>query len=392
MIDTKHAVVLKPGKERSLMQRHPWIFSGAIASFPQIDPGEVLPVLSSAGQFLAHAYFHPDNSLAGRVITFQDEPIDAAVRRLLHEAHALRKAYFHPEISNAYRLVNAEGDGLPGLIVDCYNNVVVIQINTYGMERLKPLIVDTIKELIQPKSIYEKSLSVARRLEGLEDSQGLLYGESIKEVEIVERGVRFIVSVAEGQKTGFFLDQREMRAHVMRFAAGKRVLNCFSYTGAFALFALKGGATSVESVDSSEPALAIAARNTQLNNFSSLQHSLVQEDAFTYLKRSSMDFDLVILDPPAFAKKRADVDAACKGYKEINRLVLEKMPPRSCLLTASCSHYISDELFQNLLFQSAHEAHRRVKILSRHSQALDHPISIYHPEGSYLKSLFLFVE
>ncbi len=392
MIDTKRAAVLKPGKERALMQRHPWIFSGAIASLPQIDPGEVLPVLSSSGQFLAHAYFHPDNSLSGRVITFEDEPAEIAVRRLLHEAHALRKAHFHPEISNAFRLINAEGDGLPGLIVDCYSDVVVIQVNTCGMERLKPLIVETIKELIHPKSIYEKSLSGARRLEGLDDSQGLLFGEPVQEVEIVERGVRFIVSIAEGQKTGFFLDQREMRAQVMRFSANKRVLNCFSYTGGFALFALKGGASHVESLDSSASALAIAQRNTQLNGYSSSQHSLVQEDAFAYLKRSSMDFDLVILDPPAFAKKRSDVDAACKGYKEINRLVLEKLPPKTCLLTASCSHYISDELFQNLLFQSAYEAHRRVKILSRHAQALDHPISLYHPEGSYLKSLFLFVE
>ncbi len=326
------------------------------------------------------------------MLTFEDESAEAALRRLLSSAQALRKTHFDPAVSSAFRLVNAEGDGLPGLIIDCYNDVLVMQINTWGMERLKPLIVEILKELVQPKSIYEKSLSGARHLDGLEDAQGLLFGAPVQEVEIVERGVRFIVSLIDGQKTGFFLDQREMRAQVMRYAAQKRVLNCFSYTGGFALFALKGGATYVESVDTSMPALELAKRNTQLNGFTPSQHALVQEDAFDYLKRSKMDFDLVILDPPAFAKKRSDVDAACKGYKEINRLALKKMPPRSLLVTASCSHFIDDALFQTLLFQSACDAGREVKILARHSQALDHPVSLYHPEGSYLKSLTLYVE
>ncbi|MBI2743317.1 MAG: class I SAM-dependent rRNA methyltransferase [Chlamydiales bacterium] len=385
------AVVLKAGKERSLMQRHPWIFSGAVDSLPQITPGEMLPVLSSTGAFLAHAYFNPTNSLAGRVLTFKDEPVDRALERLLQEAYALRRAHMQLGEAAAYRLVNAEGDGLPGLVVDCYGELVVVQINTCGMERLKPLIVQILKEVINPKSIYEKSTSAARRLEGLEDSEGLLYGTPMDEVVIEERGVRFITSASTGQKTGFFLDQREMRTLVMQHAKGRKVLNCFSYTGGFALFALKGGAEYVESVDSSAEALQFAARNTELNGFAAHKHKLIQEDAFNYLKRSAFDFDFVILDPPAFAKKRSDVDAACRGYKEINRQALEKMPAGSLLLTASCSHHISDELFQNLLFQASAEAGRNVKILSRHHQALDHPISIYHPEGSYLKSLLLYL-
>jgi 23S rRNA (cytosine1962-C5)-methyltransferase len=326
------------------------------------------------------------------VLSFEDQPQEQFVRKLLEEAHALRKAHFNPAISNAFRLVNGEGDGLPGLVIDCYAELVVVQIHTCGMERLKPLIVENLRELLKPRCIYEKSLLPARRLEGLEDVRGVLFGEVVDEVEIVERGVRFIVPVQEGQKTGFFLDQREMRHEVSLHASGKRVLNCFSYTGGFALFALKGGAEYVESIDCSQTALELTKRNTRLNGLPADAHKLVHADVFDYLKTSALNFDFVILDPPAFAKKRSDVDAACAGYKEINRQAMEKMPARSLLLTASCSHYIDDQLFANLIFQAAQAARRNVKILSRHKLALDHPISIYHPEGSYLKSLLLYLE
>jgi 23S rRNA (cytosine1962-C5)-methyltransferase len=386
----KNAVILKPGRERSLLQRHPWIFSGAVERIPHISPGDLLSVFSSQGEFLATAYFNPANSLMGRVLTFREETVESALKRQLKAAWEMRQNLFLPKMTNAYRLINAEGDGLPGLIVDCYADVVVIQIHTCGMEKLKTKIVAELVELLHPKAIYEKSQSAARKQEGLEDTQGLLWGTACPEVEVFERGMRFIVSVIEGQKTGFFLDQREMRRLVQEHAQGRRLLNCFSYTGAFSLFALQGGATHAESVDLSEKALALAQRNSEMNQFSA--HSFVREDVFEYLKKSKMDFDFVILDPPAFVKKRTDLDQACKGYKEINRLVLEKIPAKSLLLTSSCSYYMNEELFQTLLFQAACDAKRQVKILSHHHQALDHPVSLYHPEGAYLKSLFLYIE
>lgn len=383
------SVILKPGKEKSLLQRHPWIFSGAVSRAPEMSPGEVLSVFSSTKQFLAKAYFNPTSSLFGRVLTFIDEPVEKAIRRKIREAKALRSLLNLP---HAYRLVNGEGDGLPGLIVDCYKDVVVLQVHTMGMEKLKSLIVDILREEILPRTIYEKSQSSARRLDSLEDAEGFLWGEEIDLVEIEEHGVRYWVSLKDGQKSGFFLDQREMRKKILLHAKGKRVLNCFSYTGGFALSALQGGAIFAESVDSSKKALELAEKNSKLNGFSNEQHALVCQDLFEYLKRPKLDFDLVILDPPAFIKKRNDLLQGCKGYQEINQRVLEKIPPRSFLFTASCSYYLDEPLFQKLIFQAAYAARRSVQILSRHIQAEDHPISIYHPEGSYLKSLFLYVE
>ena len=293
-----------------------------------------------------------------------------------------------PENCTAYRLINAEGDGIPGLVADIYGKVVVLQATTCGIEKLKESIVEILIKLLAPSSIYEKSQGKAREQEGLESSEKLLYGKKIDEVQIEENGIKFLVRPEAGQKTGFFLDQREMRALVMRHAQGRRVLNCFSYTGGFSLAALKGGAQSATSIDICADALALAERNCALNDFS---HTVVKQDVFDYLKESTLPFDLVILDPPAFAKKRSDVMNACRGYKEINRLAIQKMPPGSLLLTSSCSHYIDETLFQNLLFQAAHEAGRTVKILSRHHNAFDHPLSLYHPEGHYLKSLLLYI-
>ncbi len=375
-------VILKEGKERALLQRHPWIFSGAIHKIPEAPPGEILSVYSARGSFLAKAYFNVGNSLAGRVLTFKDEPVVAAIVRKLQEAYELRKTLPFFQTTNAFRLINAEGDGLPGLIVDCYSDGVVVQIHTAGMERLKQFIVERLIELLKPNFIYEKSTSSARKLEGLKEQEGLLYGELMPEVEIFEEGLHFTVPIIEGQKTGFFLDQREMRKLVRSHAQGRRVLNCFSYTGAFSAFALKGGAQEVINVDSAQKALSYAptgARN-------------IQQDVFVYLKEETIASDFIILDPPAFVKKRQDLEAACRGYKEINRLAFEKAPPKSFLLTSSCSYYMDEGLFQTLLFQAAHEAQRTVRILARHRQAEDHPVSLFHPEGAYLKSFFLYLE
>jgi 23S rRNA (cytosine1962-C5)-methyltransferase len=378
-------VILKPGKEKSLLNRHPWIFSGAIASRPSHAPGEIFPVYSSERKLLGHGYFHPENSIAGRMLNFDaKKPIDT-IRTSIDRAIHLR-AQLVPE--SGRRLVNAEGDGLPGLIVDQYRDVLVIQIHTAGMELLKPTIIEYLIKRLQPKTIYEKSISPARHQEGLADSRALLYGPDTPEVSITEGGISYIVEPLKGQKTGFFLDQREMRKIVQGLAQDKTVLNCFAYTGGFSLSALKGGATHVTSVEISADACALAARHTP----DLARHTIIQADVFDFLRASPLHYNLVILDPPAFAKKRSDLDSASKGYREINRLAFQKMPPNSILVTSSCSAYIDAPLFQQLIFQAAAEAGRFVRILGRHVQALDHPVSIYHPEGDYLKSLILWLE
>ena len=385
-------VILKPGREKALLNRHPWIFSGAIGFSPSFKNGEILTVCSSNGEFLAKAYFHTENSLCGRVLTFIDEPIEDVIDQRIDEAIRLREKMFDREQTNCFRLINAEGDELPGLIVDLYDDLAVVQINTCGMDRLKSLIVKKLKAKLKLRGIYEKSHSGARRQEGLPDTLETLDGECPKEMLVKENGVMFSVAIEQGQKTGFFLDQREMRQLICRLSKDKNVLNCFSYTGGFSLFALKGEAKFVTSIDSSAEACRYAIENTLINHISMNRHEVVQADVFDYLQSPKLPFDVVILDPPAFAKKRQDVDAACRGYKEINRRVLEKLPPSSYLLTCSCSHFIDEDLFQQLIFQAAIEAKRRAVICSRHIQAADHPVSLFHPEGKYLKGLLLHVD
>lgn len=377
-------VILKPGKDRSVLRRHPWIFSGAIDHFPPCVEGDILPVYAASGELLGSAYFHPKNSIAGRMLSFGAEPALEAVFRKLSEAISLRQELVAEE---ACRLVNAEGDGIPGLIVDKYRDVLVVQVSTHGIERLKSKIVEKLVELLVPRSIYEKSASNARRQEGLKNVQGVLYGEKVGEIPIIENGIEYLVSIEEGQKTGFFLDQRRMRKKILSLAAGKRVLNCFSYTGGFSLAALKGGAVHVDSIDISPKACELAQRM----NPDPERHKIVCQDVFDFLKASKMDYGVVILDPPAFAKKKGDLTAACQAYKELNRLVIEKAKPGTILLTSSCSAHVDETLFQNLLFQAALEVKRMVRILSRHEQAWDHPVALDHPEGDYLKSLMLYI-
>lgn len=377
-------VILKPGKEKSVLKKHPWIFSGALASYPTFEDGDILPVYSHDKTHLAFAYFHTKNSIAGRILSFGDKSAHETVVFHIKKALLLRNTL---QNTSARRLINAEGDSLPGLIVDQYNDVLVLQINTCGMEKLKKLIIDTLIQELKPASIYEKSLSSARAQEGLALSQGLLYGTLIPEVTIVENDISYIVSIVDGQKTGFFLDQCEMRRKIKELSFNKRVLNCFSYSGGFSLAALKGGAFHVTSVDISKDACDLCRR--QPHDLS--KHTIIQTDVFEFLKNNSLNYDLVILDPPAFAKKRADIPAAATGYKEINRRAMQKMPRGSLLLTSSCSAYIDQDLFQNLIFQSALEAGRYVQIIGRHIQAYDHPVALNHPEGDYLKSLLLYI-
>jgi 23S rRNA (cytosine1962-C5)-methyltransferase len=388
---TEPAAILKKNKEKAIRQRHHWIFSGAVQKLPDFDDGDILPVESSAGEILGYAYFNRKSAIVARMLSFGRTPPLEAVEKNLAAAILLRKKLVEPN-TNAYRLVNGEGDGLPGLVVDRYADVLVVQVATLGMEKLKPLILDRLTAALSPRSIYEKSSLPTRREEGLADFEGLLYGEEVREVTVHEDGHRFLVEIPGSQKTGFFLDLREMRRLVRSLASGRKFLNAFCYTGSFSVAALAGGAVSVHSVDSSPPALELAGRNLALNGFSAEHSRLDVADIFDFLRRPAPPYDFIILDPPAFAKKRSDIVPACRGYKDINRLAMQKIMPGGFLLTFSCSHFVDERLFRQVVFQAAAEAGRGARIIQKHRLAFDHPINIYHPESEYLKGLLLYLE
>ncbi|WP_068466428.1 class I SAM-dependent rRNA methyltransferase [Candidatus Protochlamydia phocaeensis] len=385
-------VILKPGKDKAIRHRHHWIFSGAVQSFPSFKEGDFLPVYASDGQFLGSGYFNRQSGIVGRMVAFDQTPPLQKIEQHLLSAWELRKNWFDLNVTNAFRLINGEGDGLPGLIIDVYDQVFVIQCSTKGMDKLKPWLVETLNKHFHPKTIYEKSLLPSRKEEGLKDEQGFLAGEEKEEVSFKENGLIFTTNLAHSQKTGFFLDHREMRQWIGTLAKGKSVLNAFSYTGGFSVYALAGEAQLVDSVDISQEAIETAKRHATLNQLDKQSQHYYCADVFAFLREHSLDYDLVILDPPAFAKRQKDIVAACRGYKDINRLAMQKMPARSLLLTCSCSHYVNEDLFQKVLFQAAWEAKRFVRIIGRHRLAIDHPINLYHPESHYLKSFLLYIE
>jgi len=385
------SVVLRKGKDKAVRNRHHWVFSGAVERFPEFEDGTILAVRSWEGELLGHGYFNKKCSLTGRMVSFGPQPPLEAIGEALESAVRLR-GLFAEETTTAFRLVNGEGDRLPGLIVDRYGDTLVIQVATLGMEKLKPRILDFLLEEFSPRSVYEKSSLPSRREEGLPDAEGLLHGEMPGRVEIMEHGLRFLIDIVQSQKTGFFLDQREMRRLVGGLSRGRNVLDCFSYSGGFSVHALNGGARSVVCVDVSEKALEQSRENIRLNGFDPEGQQFIAHDVFQFLRDRDTGCDLVVLDPPAFAKKRTDVVQACRGYKDINRLAMQKMPPGSLLLTSSCSHYVDDALFQQVLFQAASEAGRNARLLQRHRQAFDHPVNIFHPESHYLKGFLLWIE
>lgn len=389
---SEQKVILKPGKEKAILNHHHWIFSGAVAQLPSFKNGEILPVYSHDKIFLGSGYFNRQSGIVGRMLTFDATPPLEALEQKLQNAVDLRTTLFKPTVTNGFRLVNAEGDFLPGLIIDAYNDVLVMQIGTFGMEKLKLLIVDWLVKNVKPRVIYEKSDTPSRVEEGLKPSLGLLYGTDLSPVEILENGLKFKIDFTKGQKTGFFCDHRAMRQQVRMLSSGKSVLNCFAYSGGFTVYALAGGATQVDSVELSELALQSAKENTALNGFQMDDQHFHSQDVFEFLRNNPLDYEMIILDPPAFAKKQKDQIAACRGYKDINRLALKKMPPKSLLLTCSCSFFVDEALFQKVIFQAAVEAGRNVRIIGRHQMAQDHPINICHPESDYLKSLLLYVE
>lgn len=388
----ENGIYLKKGKEKPLLQRHHWIYSGAIKEVTSKEEGDLLEVFSSSGKKLGTAFLNPGHSIAAHMITFGEESLEEALKHRLKTAGDLRQKWFDPKVTNAIRLINAEGDGIPGLIIDAYAGVLVVQISHPGIEKIKDLLVPLIIETFSPRSIVEKSTSFLRKKGGMKEVRSHIFGEEVGEVEVLENGLQYSIDVIEGQKTGFFIDQREMRKLVGELSANKKVLNCFAYTGGFSIAALSSGASLVNSVEISAKCEAKITKNISLNKLPDEKHRFFNEDVFDFLQTCDWDYDLVILDPPAFVKKREDVSNAFRAYKNMNAKVMKEMKSNTLLLTCSCSYHIEESLFQNILFRAACEANRSIRILSRHRMAIDHPISIFHPESAYLKSFLLAID
>ncbi|MCX7974480.1 MAG: class I SAM-dependent rRNA methyltransferase [Candidatus Aminicenantes bacterium] len=384
-------LILQPGKEKPVLQRHHWIFSGAVKTFPDCENGSIVAIKDYQGHHLGYAYFNRHCSIVARMISFGQELPEKALETNLERAIKLREIFFNGK-DNAYRLINGEGDNLPGLVVDRYNDVLVIQITTLGMEKLKTWLLDWLITRLKPKSILERSVGPSRRQEGLDDFEAWIYGQALFSTEIVENEAHFLVDFTHPQKTGFYLDQREMRKLVRQLAKGRKVLDCFAYTGAFAVNALIGGAAKVELVESSPYSLDMAKKNLEKNGFQPDSYRLHHEDVFVFLRQAELDVDFIILDPPAFAKKKSDLMSASRGYKDINRLAMLHLPSEGLLLTFSCSHYVDDILFQQILFKAALEAGKRIRILQRMRHSFDHPLNIFHPESHYLKGFLLYLD
>lgn len=390
-------VYLKPGKEESLKRFHPWVFSGAIARVEgEPEEGEIVDVYTSKKEFIACGHFQI-GSIAVRVLSFVQETIDHAFWvRKLSIAKDLRVALGligNPQ-NNTYRLVHGEGDNLPGLIIDVYDHTAVMQAHSAGMHVYRMEIADALSEVMGDviQNIYYKSeTTLPFKADLLSTENGFIKGGSPENVAM-ENGLKFHVDWLKGQKTGFFVDQRENRHLLERYAKGRNVLNMFCYTGGFSFYAMRGGANLVHSVDSSAKAIDLTNENVELNFPGDARHKAYAEDAFKFLDRMGDQYDLIILDPPAFAKHRDALRNALRGYTKLNAKAFEKIRPGGILFTFSCSQVVNKENFRNAVFTAAAQSGRSVRILHQLTQPGDHPVNIYHPEGEYLKGLVLYVE
>lgn len=390
-------LILKPGKEKSLLRKHPWIFSGAIQRLQgHADHGETVQVHAADGRFLGHAAYTAHSQIAARVWSWNEaEKIDADFfLRKISTALAARAALDIAAASNGMRLIHGESDGLPGLIVDRYGDVVVMQCGSAGADHWRDTIADMLYELCRPAAIYERSDSDGRELEGLPIRNGLLRGALPEQTEVLEHGLRFAVDIANGQKTGFYLDQRDNRFLTGAYARDKEVLNCFCYTGGFSLYALRNGAKSVLSMDASQEALDLARNNVLLNQLDATKAEWQCADVFAALRKlrdQNRKFDLIILDPPKFAPTAAFAEKAARGYKDINLLGFKLLRPGGLLFTYSCSGGISDDLFQKIIAGAALDAGVEAQIVKKLHASADHPVLLNFPEGAYLKGLLLRV-
>lgn len=388
-------VILKRGKEESVKRFHPWIFSGAIARADKMEEGDLVTVYTHDGALLGNGHFQI-GSIAVRLLTFDDTEIDEQfyVKRLT-AAYGLRKALgLMRDDNNAFRLVHGEGDFLPGLVIDIYGHTAVMQAHSPGMHFARNIIAQALTELPGNlvHNVYYKSETTLPYKAQLDPQNDYIVGSYDTDVAI-ENGLKFHVDWLKGQKTGFFVDQRENRRLLEHYAAGRRVLNMFCYTGGFSFYALRGGATLVHSVDSSAKAISLTNANVALNFPDCGRHKAVAEDAFKYLDEMHKgDYDLIVLDPPAFAKHKSALRNALIGYRKLNAKALEKIETGGILFTFSCSQAVNKEQFRLAVFSAAAQTRRKVRILHQLTQPADHPISIYHPEGEYLKGLVLYVE
>lgn len=409
-------VYLNPGKDYPIKQKQMWIFSGAIKRIPgNFSNGDICQVRSSKEEILGYAYFNSKNSLSGRMLSFGDIDPYISIKQNIISALDLRFKIFNTQITNAFRLINGEADLIPGFVADLYNNVLVIQVSTLGIERIKNDIIEILLGVLSDMHkvfidvVYEKSKLPSRKVEGLDNLEQTLWKDKSGFIntqfnsdntnmitEFKENNFSFELNPAQSHKTGFYLDQREMRDFVGSISKDKTVLNCFSYTGGFSVYAAKSGANRVVSVDISKEVIEQAQRNFKINNIDTIKNKFIAQDVFKYLEsvdnKELQTFDIVILDPPAFAKKREDISAAKSGYRKLNREAIKKMKSGSILITCSCSYHVSQEMFDEIVQNSVKEAGRKAKIIQRHRHALDHPINIYHPEADYLKSITLWIE
>ena len=389
------SLILKPKRERSLIHRHPWLFSGAVQTLPTAEDGDIVTVKSFEGKVLAFGFFAPQNQIICRLFHFADQPEDflsiSYWLQKIESALAIRRQTVISSETNCYRLLHAEGDFVPGIIADVYDKVVVLQILTKGLEKLSNLIFEALAQL-GFQHIYVKSKNSTGVLEDVKAQSYWASEPCQSPVEVIENGQKFWVDFIEGQKTGFFIDQRDNRLALMKQSKDKKVLNAFSYTGGFSIYALAGGASEVHSLDISEKAVELSHTNAELNNYQGKHFKIVQ-DCFDYLKDMPKDeFDIIVLDPPAFAKHARAVANATRGYKQINMKAIQNIKSGGLIYTFSCSQNISQELFQKVVFGAAADARRNVRIVQQLHQPSDHPINIFHPEGEYLKGLVLWVE
>ena len=387
---------LKPKKEESLLRFHPWVFSGAIQSIEgEPEEGELVEVYGQGNRFLGVGHYQI-GSIAVRILSFQPRTIDAAFwEERIRVAFELRKALGLAGVpdNDTFRLIHGEGDGLPGLVVDVYAHTAVMQAHAVGMHVARQQIADALKVVMgdELKNIYYKSEATLPFKANLDNEDGYLYGGEAEDIA-TENGLKFYVDWLKGQKTGFFVDQRENRSLLEKYSKNRSVLNMFCYTGGFSFYAMRGGANVVHSVDSSAKAIALTNRNVELNFPGDARHEAFAEDAFKYLERMGSNYDLIILDPPAFAKHKNVLRNALQGYRKLNAIAFEKIKPGGIIFTFSCSQVVSKENFRLAVFSAAAQSGRNVRILHQMTQPADHPVNIYHPEGEYLKGLVLYVE
>ncbi len=390
-------IVLKSGKDQSVKRFHPWVFSGAIKkTYGALEEGALVEVFSNHDEFLGIGHYQV-GTIAIRIVSFEKvDPDYDFWKSKIEKAWNFRKNLGfnnHPE-TNVFRLIHAEGDGMPGLIIDFYNGTAVMQMHSVGMFLIREELVKALREVLgdKLKAVYDKSAKTLPFKADINPEDGFLFGEQSASDEVLEYDLKFKVDWQEGQKTGFFIDQRENRRLVQEYAAGRDVLNMFCYTGGFSFYAMKGGAKSVHSVDASAKAIDLTNENVALNFSDDKRHESFVADGFEYLKDIKDKYDFIILDPPAFAKHRDTLPQALKGYKRINTRAFEQIRSGGVLFTFSCSQVVSKDKFREAVFSAAAISGRNVRILHQLSQPTDHPVNIYHPESEYLKGLVLYVE